>query len=486
MADLNPQEQQDLDEKRRRRAEALQTLARQANEQPALRESQERRPISTQKDWRYGARSNVRYVWLSAGIAVVMIAAVVGGMLLGFIPSPTNAQKPAPAMLRIDLLAMGYVCPAAMAWSSQGDKLAVLVQRGQITAASAQDPCGFSDTIVVFDAHTGKLNKAYPVGAVLKQDGAVLNIAFDTALSWSPDNSMIAVACAVVGDGSSNGVSEGVLLVPMKGGQPFIVHGFVSTAPDAPKSVVFNIRAQQISDSVTYPIQPASSYEVTATGQIDVERPLASATLDNSFTGIPIESTASRAAFWSSGALVGISPRDGSNAEVIYYTATVGLWSADSAYVDPALVLGAVGFAPDAEALAQMPSLRCAQILTTPCVATPISYADQALKDVQTQTIEESGVQPFATHTSPVAWRPDGKILATIYPADGFTLHSDTIRVTLLATNDAHVVKTLTTASNSSFNGGSVDLLSWSPTGHQLAFRDPAQGMVTLWGVSSL
>jgi hypothetical protein len=297
---------------------------------------------------------------------------------------------------------------------------------------------------------------------------------------------MIALACVVANHRASGWATDaGVLLVPVSSGQPYIIHGFVDMSPTSEKTVVFDVHTRSVASSAPYPLQAASDYALDSAGQIAVERPFASVQVDSPFAGSPSGNGRTSASFWSSGVLIGISPSDSSNSQIVYFTATVAIWSADGVYVDPSLKLGAAGFAQDEAALAKIDPQRCAEYVSVPCLPMPIPYADRALVEARTQTVEAQGAQPYQTN-SPVAWRPDGKILATIYPAHDFTGQSDLIRVTLLATNDGHIVKTLTTASSSTSAAGSYATLSWSPNGDQLAFRDPIGGLLTLWGGSSL
>ncbi|HEV2236271.1 MAG TPA: hypothetical protein VGR57_06370, partial [Ktedonobacterales bacterium] len=283
-----------------------------------------------------------------------------------------------------------YVCPAAVSWSPSGALFAVLAQHGRVTSDDANDPCAFSDTVLLFDSHTGKLQKAYPLGATLNHADAY--ISSPVALSWSPDATMIALPCAVANHRTSGWASDaGVLLVPISKGQPYIVHGFVDMTPSSQKSVVFNIQAGAVASSALYPIPAASRYAVGADGRLDVTRPFASAGLDTADTGSPSGAARTSASFWSSGALVSVSPKDGSNTGVVYYTATVALWSADDAYVDPSLTIGAAGFVPDATSLTTIDPQRCANFVFVPCIATPVPYADRALAAVRTQTVVEAG-----------------------------------------------------------------------------------------------
>jgi hypothetical protein len=76
----------------------------------------------------------------------------------------------------------------------------------------------------------------------------------------------------------------------------------------------------------------------------------------------------------------------------------------------------------------------------------------------------------------PVAWRPDGKVLATLLPLDGFQGEGSSLRVTLSASRPANVTD----------NDDSIGPTYWSPAGAQLAIVDAGSNRVTIWGASSL
>src|SRR6185437_7952292 len=94
--------------------------------------------------------SSRRLMVMAVGLVVALI---VGGVIArnAFITDSANhLLHSTPATVRLDLNALGYTCPAAMTWSPDGSKLAVLAQRGSITSGQETDPCA-SDTILVFD-----------------------------------------------------------------------------------------------------------------------------------------------------------------------------------------------------------------------------------------------------------------------------------------------------------------------------------------------
>ena len=88
----------------------------------------------------------------------------------------------------------------------------------------------------------------------------------------------------------------------------------------------------------------------------------------------------------------------------------------------------------------------------------------------------------------PLAWRPDGKILATLLPPDGFHRDGSSLRVTLYDTATGKVIKTLSASrlANVNDNDDSIAPTYWSPAGSQLALVDTGSNSVTIWGASSL
>jgi Tol biopolymer transport system component len=112
-------------------------------------------------------------------------------------------------------------------------------------------------------------------------------------------------------------------------------------------------------------------------------------------------------------------------------------------------------------------------------------YPDAALKQVVSEVTASTDF-----HTDPrfpVAWRPDGKLLATILPGDTFNQDTQKVRISLLRTDTGEVAKTFTVTSSSSATAqGAEAILAWSPTGKQLAFMDTFSGTVTLWSSANL
>jgi hypothetical protein len=86
-----------------------------------------------------------------------------------------------------------------------------------------------------------------------------------------------------------------------------------------------------------------------------------------------------------------------------------------------------------------------------------------------------------------VAWRPDGKLLATILPANGLFAQDTHVTVSLLRTDIGEEIKTLSVAHRNANRAVPFDKpIAWLPSGKQLALSDPDSSRITIWGASKL
>lgn len=427
-------------------------------------------------------------------IMVIVVGVIARNMFVG--GAASNTLHSAPASVRLDLTALGYSCPSAMAWSPDGSKLAVLAQKGAITPDQALAPC-IGDTLLVFDTQHGALLEHMDIAAPLKVANASLTNVHDTP-SWSPDGTLLALACVVATQISAHPVDAGVLIVPTSGAHAYIIHGSVNPSQQEATdswniTAVWDVRTRSLASTVTLPLTPAQDYSIDGSGRLVAARPLsAQAAADNlsgSPSGSPSRQTPGAHPLWLSGALIDVTSANShatsNRPSLVFYSAALGMWSSDGRYVDPQVILGSVGFPDDAQALKAFDPQSCVTSGLAPCVATAVPYPDRALMVVKNKLLEQSNVQSYQA-SAPIAWRPNGAVLAAVFPVDGFTRSNDTIRVTLLSTSDGHTLKTLSVPTSSSFDTGEFDDLSWSPSGNQLAFRDAYSARITLWGGSSL
>jgi hypothetical protein len=461
-------------EERQRREEVIRSLASQVDNPPNTESGTVTR---TARAMRLYSRNHSWGIWVVAGMTLLLIAIVAVTVLPGYFSSHTRVSSNPPASIRLDLNSIGYSCPTAMAWSSDGFVLAVLAQKGKITSDQIGLPCA-SDTVLLFDTHRAILRAALPFAATLMHANASLSPT-GYALSWAPDSKSLAVACVIATQNPAHPVDPCVLLIPVNGSQPDIIHGFVDLTRGE-KSITFNTLSHTVASASAYPIPQALGYQLSPAGQVITNHPFANVTTDSPFTGSPHLGSDGSFSFWESGALIGISPPQHSSELVVYYTATLGIWSADGKYVNPSLTIGPAGFVDDKAAIDTMDPQACVVKGFASCARPPIPYADRALMLVKRKFAQEMGSQPYQA-SSPISWRPDGQILATVLPSDDFDDQRDFVQVTLLATSDGSVVKTLTTQTSSSQDSAPFADLNWSPTGDQLAFRDTYSATITVW-----
>jgi hypothetical protein len=440
--------------------------------------------------------------WLAAvGVALIVVLVLIGVFARNtIIGRATNLLHPTPASLRINLTAFGYSCPSAMAWSPDGSKLAVLAQQGPITSDQAQSPCA-GDTLLVFSAQHGMLVERVSIASTLKAANASLTDRHDTP-SWSPDATTLALPTLVTTGISAHPVDPGVLLIPLSGAKPFIIHAAVSPALQSAflngdVTTVWDTRNHSLASATTLPLPPALAYTLDSAGRLVVAQPLSAQASADTLTGSPGAQTGATRSLWQPGALIVVDAFTGrtspnqpasqptDTSALVFYSAALGLWSPDGRFVDPQVTLGPAGFPEDAQALAGFDPQSCVHFGLAPCVPHAVPYPDHALQVVKNKLLAQNGAQSYAADT-PIAWSPGGAVLATIFPLDSFLPTNDTVRVTLLSTRDGSVLKTLTARTSSSSDSYAYDDLAWSPTGNQLAFRDAYSAAITIWGGSSL
>jgi hypothetical protein len=109
-----------------------------------------------------------RRPWVLVGAsAALLIALLVGAIAFQSLRSarPSSGAPAGQIDVTLNLLGNGYSCPSAVAWSPDGQRLAVLAQRGFCRASGAG---GANDTVLIFDAARGKLLKALDLAGTLK------------------------------------------------------------------------------------------------------------------------------------------------------------------------------------------------------------------------------------------------------------------------------------------------------------------------------
>ncbi|HKV84817.1 MAG TPA: hypothetical protein VJN88_09685 [Ktedonobacterales bacterium] len=469
---------------RQRRVEALQHLAvaQTSADSPAARQ-----PQSQQAS---GAPRGIRRRWAAASVALtlVLIVGVVSAYVVTRRHSPIVTHLTIPLVRTLDMTSLGFSCPAAMAWSPDGGRLAVLAHRGDCTAHSGLLP---PDTVLLYTDGTSTAPTTIDLSGPL----AVAHATIDTtyAVSWSPDGKMVALPCDIQpAPASTRTFTSGLVLVTVTGGAVRVLQ---ATVPSSNPPVgfdgdgaVWNTRSATLASAIDYPLAPSLSYQITADGHITAEQRLPATT--TAYTGSPALKAGDHTfSLWQSGFIARVRqviPNAGpTGPAAAFYVSAAPQWSSDGAYVAPAVGLGSIPFPDEADALRNLTPDTCANLGLPPCSAVVAPYPDAALKQMVNQV---TAFTDFHTDPRfPVAWRPDGKLLATILPGDTFNQDTQKVRISLLRTDTGEVAKTFTiTTSSSGAARGAEATLAWSPAGQQLAFMDTFSGTVTLWSSANL
>ena len=460
------------DEQQRERIEALRELARQQGaEAPPVSQSPAPAETFTQRA-RLTKRSGR---WRLPLIVGPLVAVIVGSGAWWLWQRQATQLAPIPAELALDLPSLKLFCPQALAWSPDGTRVAVQVSDHTCEQQSAH-------LLAIFDARQGKLLQRFDIDVILGKHGVTglsrSPSAFGPPL-WSPDGKNIAVPY-----GASQGLttSWGALLLPLSSGEERI---FSSSAPSTGGVVWDAQTGKALSSARTLP--PALTYRVGSDGLVTSDQPAVSAGATPTYTGSPTSGELSR---WRSGVLsytFNTTPEDYLRPHAWYLKARLTAWASQN--------LLAVGFpAPSLLPGGTVIASECATLgLAAMCANPPLALPDRAFEAAYQQARAEIRLpshpeleQP--NFPVPVAWRPDGKVLATLLQQDGFYSEGSSLRVTLYDTASGQVIKTLTAlrTANITANDDSIAPTYGSPAGTQLAFVDAGSNRVTIWGASSL
>ncbi|WIG59985.1 MAG: hypothetical protein OJF49_002733 [Ktedonobacterales bacterium] len=497
---MEPHEQPKNDQQRR--LDALRALARQNT--PVSTEVAPAAPTAPTLDLRPPTRKHPRWLALTAVLlAILVIAAGLfaytrAGSHLSATASATATPAPIPSQLALDLTGNRLYCPQQVAWSPDSLRVAIALTR---QGCGPNPGASQSEMVAIFDARTGALLRTVDPQPTLSRLGAP-GTAGDFV--WSPDGK------ALIFDASNTATTQqpspALLIYPLDSGKP---HLFTSTLTTAfGQSVIWDLHTG-VPTLLPALLPPALSYQWSASGQITVAQPAPTHPTSGSYTGSPIVTAPAAPTFpiWQPGTVMPIEAVDstGTSTSLLplagaVFASSGYIWSPDGRYLAMPLHLAA--------RLAPIPGLpvgnlgphSCSSSLQPNCSGPIMPYPDAALataiKAAATPQVFSSNGQhivQYAFQPFPVAWRPNGKILATILPADN-GIGSDfstpvTVRISLFDTTTGHELSTLSIQRPlSSQQPPSPDQieLSWSPTGKQLALFDYGSNQVVLWGADQL
>lgn len=447
---------------------------------------------------------------LVALAALLVLAGAIGGqgVYTGHWLSPvgrTSAQRtatPAPILplLSIDT-STAQICPTGVAWSPDGLTLAVATD-GEQSECDTADP-GRTQAVILYNARSGAQLKYVDIHETYLQVHVNPSSAFAEQPSWSPDGNRIVVPFLVEG---APPLSVGLLIIPAGSGTP---RALLNTTDSELAHPIWNLKTGKLVATQAKALPPALTYRWGADGSIQPEKAIPSGSA-TAYTGSPVEQVGG-ASFsrWQRGVIAPVARMGYVGPPFAWFHIDLGvLWSPDGQYVAPNYSIESrlpepeggtpAQLQPQDSACAEFASSGVGQTLEasmapTYCGQPTPPYPDAAYAQVVAaaragaQEKDSSGRTITGWPLVEVAWRPDGKVLATMLPADDFASHPSSVRVTLYDTATGQVLTTLSqavTLPSSQTNGPYY--LSWSPSGQQLALVNNGDSKIIVWGASSL
>jgi WD40 repeat protein len=494
-----------------RRQAALQALAQSATQQPtpasaagaapAPPEPQRATTTTTTATRTSGARSRASFsalvtgqrkanrrrgaiVGVSLALIVVVVAVGIIGVRAYFAQRAAAQPKP---VLRIDPLGGGNLgCLTTLAWSPDGSQIAALgALQGNCGPASTDSP---TDAIFIYNTRTGKLiTQLQPDRAILdstafrqfaaanNEAGAQTNI-YVQGLTWTHDQQALLMSF-----GASIQLPEG-----QNGAQPGVFGVMRLGIRDA---TLTKLWSNQASNTIQNGMLPR--WDLTAGKLSAVPPPVSGATLyrwtsdgvlvaAGSAAGKPIGSPSGDQTFsiWQPGFLAMAEYSTASDPQPTLIPQDIQ-WGANFASLSPDgryfyQYFPAYGsLVPPST---RHPFPHEAQI--TPHDAALVALARRLSVAPQTTS------QPLQYL---VAWRPDGRLLATVTQNGSGSLADANFTVTLYDTRTGQVVSRLTPSFTGLQSGDSgQEMLSWSPDGKHLALADNMFSAITIWGPGAL
>ena len=411
--------------------------------------------------------------------ALMLIALIVAGsaVYLALRPHDSTAKKQPVKPVVIQPAADGMFCWNYVTWSPDSARIALFGHRQN---------CDGAPLLNIYDARTSKLatqlEPATLLAKALPQAGA--SIVYFSDIAWSPDGQRLALVFGAHGASSSSKMIVGVLLTDTAG-----QHVEVAARETADESPILHGVADltQHTVSATPALPPALGYRWGANGALDSETPLSASAPPAQVTPGPVGSpNGDRFTIWQPGWLdeQTTDPTTGQvyNPGVYTWYSTFLAWSPDGRYLRQLSLSGRL-----APADGKQPSGATLKALNQE--KSPIlPVRDNGLKqviDILTQNARNSLGTAGALQS--VAWRPDGKYLATqtiaTNPNGDDSAESHQVVVYECATGAIWGILHPETRNAA---GGSTQWLRWSPNGTRILVSDPSLGALTIWGPEML
>lgn len=378
----------------------------------------------------------------------------------------------------------GMHCALDVAWSPQGDRIAVL---GYAQSCPAPKDTVGSDhpvaVVSVYDATTLQLlDQLHPDDAIHQSvpsstSPSALTLQYEGVL-WSPDGTSLALPFAQPHGQFSESVTVGLVTMSLTHPQTRVYAGVEIATSDtqAARAAEWDLtQAQPALRLVQIPL--ASTYAWQAGGALVPGGPRSSGTspaVAASLQPIGVPSDPSfgiwqpgEARLFPPGLVVGCTQ------PVSDYLNFFGAWSPDGRYI---ITPVGNGF-PVAQAGQQV---SCAQV--------GLTVRDAALQAVY-QTLQTRLVSGDGILSMPIAWRLDGKVLAAWVSAPQSSGSGQAVTIfdcasgkTLATLQPVSKPQSELAAGPTLSNGG----MRWSPDGRHLLLFAPSLGTITIWGSGQL
>jgi dipeptidyl aminopeptidase/acylaminoacyl peptidase len=294
-----------------------------------------------------------------------------------------------------------------------------------------------------------------------------------SGLSWSPDGSKIAVSLEQPEVFSSDLATAGALIVSVQKSTVRALVGPSNYRPDPSgrsrfvAATVWNVQSGAPVATIALPLPAAERYQWSTDGTIT---PVSASVAPSSAT--PMGSA--QFSYWQPGfvAAVPTNPQSVGYPVWLYSAATFTRWSPDSRYVAPALMtMNRAGLSTEAPTSIQPPMCQDA-FWPQPCNDQPIPSPDAAFRVVLARVETTAKSVKLYPNDAPVAWSPDGAVLATVLPGDDGSGMNRVLTLTLIDSAAGTTLGTATLpigASQGNIGMTRWPYMSWAPNGKQLA-----------------
>ncbi|HEY1388813.1 MAG TPA: WD40 repeat domain-containing protein [Ktedonobacterales bacterium] len=452
----------DEDFTRSRRVDALRGLSEQGdNSSPAAQSPEHRSPKRT-ISWRWR---------LLAALILVALIVVGSAAYLALRPRPTTAKTHPIKPVVIQSVADGMACWNYVTWSPTSTQVALF---------GHHQNCNGASLLNIYDAGTGKLatqiDPAKLLATALPQPDAA-STAYFSDIAWSPDGQRLAL---VFGAHSASQAWVGVLLTDTMGQHAEVVTRAFSQQVSPILPGVADLTRHTVNAAPALP--PALGYRWGANGALAPETPLSASAPPAQVTPGPMGSpVGERFTLWQPG-WVDYETSDHSTGQVYdpgVYTwySTFLAWSPDGRYLRQ-LSLGGRLMPPEGK----QPSAALLKALNreqSPILPVRDSGLRQVM-DIMTPNAVNAQGGPGARQS--VAWRPDGKYLATQAAIPNGDDSAKAHQVVVYDCATGKIWDILHPDNGTQPGGQPINWLRWSPDGTRLLVADSSLGAITIWG----